>query len=79
MGAVLIVMPSLLISISVKYQREVDWFSGYIPAYFGSWGIAILAAVLIITLGRKINNKKLFVVFNVAQQCFLHVCLLLII
>lgn len=70
MGAVLIVMPSLLISISVKYQREVDWFSGYIPAYFGSWGIAILAAVLIITLGRKINNKKLFVVFNVAAAMF---------
>lgn len=66
MGALLVVMPSLLISVSVKYQKEVDWFQGYIPSYFGSWGFALIAATAVIMIGRKIVNSKAFICFNVA-------------
>ncbi len=66
MGALLVVMPSLLISVSVKYQKEVDWFQGYIPSYFGSWGFALIAATAVVMIGKKIVNSKAFICFNVA-------------
>ena len=67
-GIILLVMPSALISVSVKYQKEVEWFKGYIPAYFGSWGLALVVAVAIVYVGRKLaGNKKTFICFNVAM------------
>ena len=67
MGILLIVMPSVLISVSVKYQKEVEWFSGYIPAYFGSWGFAIIFAILIVMVGRKYaNNRITFIIINLS-------------
>lgn len=65
LGISLIVMPSLLIAVSVKYQNSIGWFKGYLPAYFGSWGFALLAAVFVVYMGRKIKNKKTFIIFNV--------------
>lgn len=67
LGTILIVMPSVLISISVKYQKEVEWFKGYIPAYFGSWGLSLILAVVIIYISsRLLGNRNWFVCFNVA-------------
>ena len=66
-GISLIVLPSLLIAVSVKYQDSVEWFKGYIPAYFASWGFAILAAVFVVYVGRKIKSRKVFAVFNVVM------------
>ncbi len=66
-GVALIALPSVLIAISVKYQREIEWFVGYIPAYFGSWGVALIISAVIVIIGRRIKNKKLFIVFNVVM------------
>ena len=65
-GALLIVFPSILIGISMKYQEEVGWFVGYIPQYFGSWGVALILAVIIIAIGRKyVADRRAFLVVNI--------------
>lgn len=65
LGVTLVVLPSTLIAISSKYQESIGWFRGYLPAYFGSWGFAIIAAVIVVAIGRKIKSRKMFVWFNI--------------
>lgn len=58
LGVTLVVLPSTLIAISSKYQESIGWFRGYLPAYFGSWEFAIIAAVIVVAIGRKIKSRK---------------------
>lgn len=57
-SSILIILPALLIAITEKYQKEVNWSTGYIPAYITSWGLTILFAVIMIGLSKLFYKKK---------------------
>lgn len=64
-GIVLIVFPAMIIGVSSRYQEEIYWFQGYIPEYIQSWGLALIAAVIVMSIGEKLKNKrKLYIAFN---------------
>ncbi len=56
-GAGLVVLPQVLISLSPRYQAEVFWGVGYLPVYFGSLGIAAVLAVGIYSLLRVVSPR----------------------
>lgn len=65
-GATLIVMPGLIIGVSSRYQEELSWFTGYIPAYMQSWGVAIILSVMIIEIGSLFKDKtKKYAIYSV--------------
>jgi hypothetical protein len=47
LGAGLAVLPVPLIAASAKYQRELAWGWGYLPAFVQAFGVALLLAVLV--------------------------------
>lgn len=65
LGIVLIVFPAMIIGVSSRYQEEIYWFQGYIPEYIQSWGLALIAGVIVVFIGEKLKNKKkLYITFN---------------
>lgn len=55
-GLTIFIFPSALIALSERYQSEIDWGFGYLPAYISCWGITIVIALLI-RLMKKVTNK----------------------
>ena len=47
LGVGLVLLPQVLISLSPRYQMEVFWGVGYLPVYFGYFGMALLCALAI--------------------------------
>jgi hypothetical protein len=45
-GFLLLVLPSILIALSLKYQKEVAWGLGYITVYISYFGLSIIFALL---------------------------------
>jgi hypothetical protein len=46
-GFLLILLPSILVALSSKYQKEIIWGVGYIPVYISYFGLSIILAVII--------------------------------
>jgi hypothetical protein len=47
LGLGLIVLPAVLVSVSIKYQKVIEPGKGYIPVYIESYGVALLLATTI--------------------------------
>lgn len=56
LGAGLLVLPALLISLSPKYQSEVIWGIGYLPVYISAYGVALLAVGLLMLASRSLGQ-----------------------
>lgn len=59
-GIWILVGPTLLIALSARYQEEVTWGRGYLPAYISCWGMSICMALFIEWMSTKVKNKVLF-------------------
>jgi hypothetical protein len=58
-GACLLVLPSVLVSLSPKYQTQVDWGYGYLPVYASWFGMAALICAAIYALLERTRKKPL--------------------
>ena len=64
-----------MIAVSPKYQQtsNVDWRHGYIPQTAESFGVAIMAAALLIALLRRVRGKRWWPRWRVAVSLVLAV------
>ncbi|WP_019635697.1 LamG-like jellyroll fold domain-containing protein [Paenibacillus fonticola] len=62
-GVAFLILPSLLISLSPKYQNEIVWGYGYLPVYISYFGLIILLLYLIsmIFIRTTANNRGVMV------------------
>jgi hypothetical protein len=58
-GISFIILPSLMISFSPKYQQEIVWGIGYLPVYIQYFGTVMFLIGIIIWLYYHIKNLKL--------------------
>lgn len=54
----LFIMPGMLISISERYQQELQWGTGHLPSYMQSFGFTLFCAILYI-MGSKLRLKRI--------------------
>lgn len=76
LGAGLVVLPQVLISLSPRYQVEVYWGVGYLPVFFGYLGMAVLLAAVIyglVALGGSRGRTVLVVGVLVLAAAFSYV------
>jgi len=61
-GLMLLILPSVLISFSTKYQQEVFWGVAYIPVYISYFGMSLISIGFIYLLYQKfrVDHKYLF-------------------
>lgn len=52
-GLLMAVGPAMLVAISQRYQNEISWGRGYLPAFVSCWGIVICLALFI----AKLKNR----------------------
>ena len=68
-GAVLLLLPNVMIALSPRYQLEVEWGLAYLPVYMSYFGSALLLAGLVrllyVTLGRHHAPAAVVTAFSV--------------
>ena len=57
MALSIMVFPAILMAISERYQSEITWRHGYLPAYISCWGITVCIAIFLTKLS---NLKSIF-------------------
>lgn len=63
LGVSLVVLPALPISLSAKYQQELNWYGGwgvgYLPVYIQYYGSLMILAGIVVLINKiiKANNK----------------------
>jgi hypothetical protein len=75
MGATLLFFPALMISLSLKYQHELQPGLGYLPVYVQYFGLALVALWSLLLLHRELSPWWRFTV-HVAVCVGLSFCLL---
>ena len=68
-GMSLMIFPALLISITVRYQENLDWGTNHLSAYIQSFGLALVVAC-VLSLIIKLTNKTKCIVISVVLICF---------
>jgi len=62
LGIGLLILPALPISVSAKYQQELNWYgglgTGYIPVYIQYYGALMVLSVIIVLINKLINAKN---------------------
>lgn len=53
LGAGLLVVPNVLISLSPRYQTEVHWGSAYLPVYVSCFGMTLMGLAAIVAMARS--------------------------
>ena len=71
LGISFIIIPSLLIGLSPKYQAEIILGIGYLPVYFQYFGMLIFLASILIYINRKIKSKKADYILKVLISIFI--------
>lgn len=56
-GLCLMVFPSMLIAITLKYQIELYWGQGYLPNYIQNFGLALMILSIYLLIIRKLQKK----------------------
>jgi hypothetical protein len=56
-GLVTIIGPTVLIALSERYQKEVSWGKGYLPAVVSAWGVSLCIALCLVLIASKIKSK----------------------
>lgn len=51
LGILMAIGPAMLIAMSERYQKEIDWGMGYLPAYISCWGIVVCITLLVAKYG----------------------------
>lgn len=57
LAAALVVLPNVLIALSPRYQTEVTWGLGHLPVYISYFGVALLFAVAVDALLRRLGRR----------------------
>lgn len=74
-GVGMLLLPTVLISLSPKYQSEVYWGVGYLPVYISYFGVALLIctglAALMSLVRRRLTGVSLYVAIGVAAALLL--------
>lgn len=47
-GGIIAAGPAVLVALSERYQHEISWGRGYLPAFVSCWGIVICVALFIV-------------------------------
>jgi hypothetical protein len=55
-GLLVLILPSILISLSSKYQKELYWGVGYLPVYISYFGVAIIIICIILFILIKASS-----------------------
>jgi len=63
-GLLVLILPSVLVSLSSKYQKELYWGVGYLPVYISYFGVAIVIICIILFTLVKITpyNKNVILI-----------------
>ena len=69
-GLVIMVGPAVLIAISQRYQQEISWGQGYLPAFVSCWGIVICGSIIVAKI-----KSKVIKVFLLGVPCALLIIL----
>jgi hypothetical protein len=64
-GLCLMVFPSVLISITEKYQAELEWGSGYLLNYLQNFGLAMILLSIFLLIIRNAGSKARIAVFAI--------------
>jgi hypothetical protein len=61
MGLLILILPSILVALSPRYQKEVYWSVGYLPVYISYFGVAIITICIISFIFNKMSqfNKRI--------------------
>lgn len=62
-GFLLVLLSTIPIALSKRYQLEVAWGIGYLPVYIAYFGSALILISLLLFLGNKITNSFLRGIF----------------
>lgn len=65
LAVLLIICPSLLISISTKYQQSLTWGNGYLTAYISRFGFLLLGFILYDCIETRLKSKTITMLLNV--------------
>ncbi len=68
-GISLMILPALLISITIRYQENLDWGINHLSAYIQSFGLALVVACLL-SLIMKHTNKAVCIIISLILICF---------
>lgn len=63
-GLLVLILPSVLVSLSSRYQKEIYWGVGYLPVYISYFGVAMVTICTILFILIKIStyNKNIILV-----------------
>lgn len=64
-GISLMVFPALLISITARYQNDLDWGINHLVAYIQSFGLALVFACIYVVLIKKLNKKICIIILSI--------------
>jgi hypothetical protein len=74
LSLILFVMPAILISLSQKYQKDLQWGVGHLPSYMQSIGIVFLSIILYTMILKKATKRS----SKVFSSCVMGILVILI-
>ncbi len=57
-GLAIWILPAPIVALSTKYQRELTWGLGYLPAYMSGFGVALIILAAIMSVYDRIAEKR---------------------
>lgn len=69
-------LPAVIISLSGKYQQEVQWGMGHLPSYLQAFGFVMLSVMLFIGLTERKGGKKTRAIPSALLLIVLSICLM---
>lgn len=61
LGIWIIIGPTILMALSARWQNDVQWGKGYLPAYVSCHGVTLCISLFLNWIGCHLNKKKLFI------------------
>jgi len=71
LGFLLIILSTIPIALSKRYQMEVGWGIGYLPVYIAYFGTALILITLLLLIVKKITNSFLKCAFIIIISIFM--------